>query len=459
MGAVWLGCLLGIQLLHRRGRLARLALVALGLGGAAACWAFVPTTGGISLVEAHRLLGEAQNLPVGDVARFQAGASTRQKLRVEFPRFIPDLAAAERTWIQKTVAERLHQAELDLKKDPQAASQRLQQLAADLRQSEDYATVASQVLRARQRAVRARLKLGTDEMLEAMNTGRYAAVAAIGKRLLSDLNPEADEVNLGREVHRQVRIGRERALRGQLDAGVALLETLCRRGEYAVVPAAARRLVVDLAGEAFELQLLSEVVNRLVTVRRKALSARLEAVRGELEARFKRAEHEKVAALAEQARREMHGEAREVGKPNLVSETLGPVRRKAAVARIEAASRKLEVLLKAGKYSEVGEEGRQAVTNLASEAGATGVADLLQTKLRLVRQLAVLARLDELRKEVRALLVKDQFAKVAEVGQRAAAELGQEAGAVGVAADLARFKEGCEVFGDLARKAKKSDPD
>jgi hypothetical protein len=47
---------------------------------------------------------------------------------------------------------------------------------------------------------------------------------------------------------------------------------------------------------------------------------------------------------------------------------------------------------------------------------------------------------------------------VAAAGERLWQDMGDEARAVGMADELQRFRQGCGVFGDLARQANKPDP-
>src|SRR5262245_27272978 len=58
----WLGLLAGLALARRRRWPARLAWVAAGGGAALAAWYFVPTTGGVNLLQAERVLSAARGL-------------------------------------------------------------------------------------------------------------------------------------------------------------------------------------------------------------------------------------------------------------------------------------------------------------------------------------------------------------------------------------------------------------
>src|SRR5262245_14606968 len=58
VGCAWLGVVLSLVVLWWLRWPVRLGVLLVGLGGAAACWFFVPTTGGLSLFDGQRRLEE-----------------------------------------------------------------------------------------------------------------------------------------------------------------------------------------------------------------------------------------------------------------------------------------------------------------------------------------------------------------------------------------------------------------
>jgi hypothetical protein len=137
---------------------------------------------------------------------------------------------------------------------------------------------------------------------------------------------------------------------------------------------------------------------------------------------------------------------------------LQDARRQAVLARLKQAEAELEGLLAGGRLVAVAAAGRRRAADLQGEAEATGVQDEVRGRLLDPRRRAVRARLEAARRETAALLKQDRFHAVAAAGERLWQDMGDEAKAVGMADELRRFRQGCGVFGDLARQAKKADP-
>jgi hypothetical protein len=458
-GCVWLGCLIGLRLTRERRWYVRTGFVLAGLGGAAACWLFVPTTGGVSWMEAERRLAEVRALPVGDLDRFRRTAQQRKKLAAEFPRLKADIQEAERSWVRQTAARGIQQADAKRANDPAEALRMLGRLDAELRGSEDHRQVGRLLEDARRRAMQARIDRGEAELVARVNKKQYAAVAGAGARLLAEVDADASALGMLDDVRRRVQAVRLRAARAHLAQIEGRLKDLCERRRYAEVATEVGRLAGELRGEAAALNIAPEVDQRLTPLRRKAIEARVAALRGDMEAYLVRAEFKMVAELADKAWPELEREARAVGQPALLNNQLAPVRQQAARARIEVARRTLEALLGEGKFAEVAAVGQRTETELGPEAAATTGRPLMESTLRAVRRRALLGRLEQARGQFRALLVKDRYQDIEELAERVGADLGAEAAAVDARAEVEKFCAGCQAVADLARKAGKSDPD
>jgi hypothetical protein len=458
VACVWLGFLIGLPLARRRRWYTRLAFVLVGLAGAVACWLFVPTTGGVSWMEAERRLAGIKSLPVGELDRFGREARDRKVLAAEFPRLKPEIQELEMTWLRQTAARGVEKAEAERADNPAKALRLLRELDAALRHSEYYPQVSASVHEARRRAMQARINEGEAELVALVDKKRYSAVADAGARLLSEVGQEAGELGVEGEARQKVQAVRLRAARAHLSLAEDTLKGLCERRRYADVPKEARRFSADLRGEATALGIVGEVDRRLTPLRRKALEARVAGVRGDMEAHFARADFAAVAELAEEARGELGDEAEAIGLGKLPYTALDGVRTKAARERIENARRHLEELLQAGKLAEVAAAGERAEAELRPEANKTACQGLLVSKLHGVRRRALLARLEQARGEFRALLVKDRYTAIEELALSVATDLRPEAGVVNARAEVDKFCNGCRAVADLARKAGKGGP-
>jgi hypothetical protein len=137
---------------------------------------------------------------------------------------------------------------------------------------------------------------------------------------------------------------------------------------------------------------------------------------------------------------------------------LQDARRKAVLARLQKAEAEMEADLARGQPGAVAATGRRWAAELQGEAEACGAWDEVRGRLQDLRRRAVQARLEAARRETAGLLKQDRFQAVAAAGERLWQDMGDEAKAVGMADELQRFRQGCGVFGDLARQAKKPDP-
>jgi hypothetical protein len=138
---------------------------------------------------------------------------------------------------------------------------------------------------------------------------------------------------------------------------------------------------------------------------------------------------------------------------------LQDVRRKAVLERLTKAEAEMEGQLARGQPGAVAATGRAHAAALGGEAEAVGVQDEVRQRLLELRHRAARARLEAARRETAALLKRDRFQAVAAAGERLWQDMGEEARAVGMADELQQFRQGCGVFGDLARQANKPDPE
>src|SRR5262249_34872956 len=128
---------------------------------------------------------------------------------------------------------------------------------------------------------------------------------------------------------------------------------------------------------------------------------------------------------------------------------------KVMVARIDARGRELEELVKKGELTKVPEQSRQWEADLADDVREAGAEKALAGRFLPVRRKAWQPRLEQARQDFLARLKANRDAEIGEVGAKAMKELEKEAVVVGRLDELKAFVERCEVFADVARKAKK----
>jgi hypothetical protein len=143
---------------------------------------------------------------------------------------------------------------------------------------------------------------------------------------------------------------------------------------------------------------------------------------------------------------------------DLVRGELLAARKRALLAQLKAAQVEAEELIDAGEWAVVARRGAFWADQLADEAKALGAEAEVNERLTPLRRKAVQARLEVARKEIARLLREDRFEAVADAGAKLARDAGDDARAVGLGDDLDRVCQGCAVFGDLARQAKKQVP-
>jgi hypothetical protein len=457
--AAWLGLLVGVSLARRQRWWARLAWVLAGVAGAVAAWLFVPTVGGVSLYQAERAIEEARALAPGDVAGYQAQARERALVGHEFSTRKDELVAAERRWVHKTAEAGLRAVAARRDTEPEVASKELKRLHQDLlRCAPGYVAggpIPAQILQARRDVLEARVGRGERELEGLLRRGRHEEVAERGQRLMEELRGEAREMQLeDRLLERVVRVRRQ-ALAARAEAGVNSLRGLLRKKQYAEVARVGRGLEDDLRAELAALSEGVAVRERLRAVRREALVAAVSASRSDMEGSFARGELKTVEEAGRKAEKELRGEAADLGRLDLLEQELLPIRRKALVERGARTVRAAEELLAARKFTAAGAAAKSAQAELAAEAQRVNAAGDVEGKLRAVRQRALRGRLDEARSAALMLWAKDRYQALAEAVTQSARELEDEAEAVGLSAELAKFRATWDAVLELARQAGK----
>jgi hypothetical protein len=250
---------------------------------------------------------------------------------------------------------------------------------------------------------------------------------------------------------------RQRIVRSWLDDEEAGLGGLIKEKKFIVLPAACDRVLEKLRPEARLAGLEDELIQRVREVRRQGVRGRIAAAKDELTRLLTGKDHAGVARQGAALVRSLSDGAAEVGLGAELTEPLQEIRKQSLTAWSEQAARQLADLLAKGKLIEVAREGARSMNELNDEATALANPQALE-RLREVRGKALRARLEAARREALALVKQDRNQAAEQLGLRTEEELGDEARAVGAESEVVAFRKTCEVFGDLARKAKKSDP-
>ncbi len=449
---VWVGLLLAWPAGRRRRWYTRLGCAAAGLAGMVACWLWVPTLGGLNLWQAEGVIEQTRRLAPDDIAGFLAGAAERARVRRDFPRLGSEIRTAERSWCGRLARREIDEAQRERAGDPAAAGQRLRRLHTLLQNTEAYQALSPEVHRARRNALEARLNRLTAHLEEQMRQKRHTAVIEEARRAENELAEEAREVHRETLLRSRLRELRRKNLKAHADTGVEALKRRLAEGRLAEVAVEARRLEAELLPEARALGQENEVAPRLRAVRRQALSARLVRAVEDVEGLLKKGDDLGVPARARQHEDELRAEADAVGVKRL-SEHFQPARRTALARRVEKGRRMLEDLLKKKDLAGVARRGDQLVRELEPEAAEAGAGPEWRKPLTALRRKALSARLEQARVEARALLARDRYEALSEAGDKALRDLGLEAEAVGMSAELLKFRDLCRFFARLAKEA------
>jgi hypothetical protein len=454
-GAVlWLGLLLALVAGRRWRWYWRLGFFALAALGPVACWYLVPTTGGVSLLEAERRLADIRRLPVGDVKGYTSAAASRAQLGKEFPLWKGDVTTAERSWLRRTASEAITEANKLLERDPAAALGKLKKAQASLQRIDHFASTAqSEFIQARRHAVAARLKQVENDLGVLLLKGQFARFSREANDALEELVPDAAAVGNRPVVEARIRQLRVQGVRKQADAARDALEALLRRKEYAKVAEEGSRLQRELTPPAAVLGEDADLTGAIRPLREKAYQARLDAMVARLQGLFDKKDFEAVPKAAEEAAKELRPEGQALGQEGSIRTRSAGLREKAFRRRMLLARKTLDELFAKKDYVAVASRGKQLQSTLEGEAGVVGASGDLTKTLAEVRRKALKERLEQARKEALTLLAKDRYQAAGEVGERAVKEMGEEADAVASRAELDRFRDSCRVFADLAKKA------
>jgi hypothetical protein len=451
--ALWLGLLLAWPLGRRRRWYTRLAVAVAGLVGAVACWLWVPTTGGINLWRAEQVVARVRSLPAGDLAAYTAEAAERNRVSSEFGRRRGDIRAAERSWMMRTVTAEMFQAESERLRDPAAAQARLQKVNAAFRRSEHYNQVHSMLFQARRNTLDSRLSRLDADLRDLTRKGEFTAVARRAREAQQELFAEAQELSMEDGLHQRIAEIRIRNLRAHIAAATVRLDALAREQRYAEVAATGRRLVAELQPEAHKLNLEGDLGRAIDTRRRAALRRRIELAQAELQALLKKGDDEAVPRRAVEYEKELRDEA-EALRDQTLGNAFKAARRAALDSRARKALAELKELLADRDYAAVARRGDRLTRELEPEAQAIGLGTTWRDPILVVRRKALAARLDQTRTQARALLEKKSYRAMGETGEKAVAELGPEAAAVGMSKEVRQLGDLCRFYARLAKEAK-----
>jgi hypothetical protein len=196
----------------------RLAWVLGGLAVAALAWWFVPTSSGVSLFRAHRYLATLESLPAGEVAEYVRDRPLRKALVRGFPLLEPEVAAAEKRWLQRTVDAAIEEADEGRDSDPAQASMDLRELALQLSPLEHFHIIVEPLREARLRAFRARLTAVRKEIEGLLAKDRLVEVGTSAERRTEELRSEAQALDVETEVTDRLLAVRRLAFQRRLDA-------------------------------------------------------------------------------------------------------------------------------------------------------------------------------------------------------------------------------------------------
>lgn len=301
--ATGLGLTFAILLLLRRRWWIALGCAAVGVLVAVGAWWLTPTAGGPSLWSAHqeaaRYQADLGRLPAGDLDAFLKEKAERRELLRLFPRFAPEVGAAEREWLTRA-AEAL---EANLRAVPAGDMAGFRKEERQRRQltgpftvkmrgaEEDWARRSAE-------AVAAEIKTLAPAGRDGLMRVRAAYRLWLRDERLHHLASQPPQID---EAERDWAVRAATAAKTEADA--------LRAGDPAKASARLREAWDDLAA----LELLEPVREQLRAARRQAAAARLEAARRETMALLVADRFVAVGELGEKVARELADEADLVG--------------------------------------------------------------------------------------------------------------------------------------------------
>ncbi len=453
----WLGVFVGLSRMYRDGWLARLGVVAAGVGAAAGCFLFVPTSGGTTWWAARNELAAVASIPEGDVAAFRAGQGRRDALRREFRGWDRDIDRAEREWVGRLVSGLPAEIEAAAKADADKALARLLEVERGLASSPHRGAFQGPMHRVWEGAVKARLAEITKAADGLAARGLYLrahedaqeAADALQKRIAGHFTTTL--------VRDEVLRLRERLLDQHLREGEKTLNDLLKEGKHEAVGREGRRLAADLAQVAAPLRRAGEVVGRLARPRGEAALALAEAVRTEAAGHLAGNDPDKAAEVLASGSKGLEAEARAAGVWVAMVTDAAPLRKRVLGVRVARAEKDIEALLDKKEHEKAGAAARAAFAALAGEARELDEITSVEVRFLGLRQRALRARLDAAREALQALLVKEEFEGAGRVADETEAALRAEADALGRRKELDEFVSRCRAIARLAAAAKKKE--
>jgi hypothetical protein len=165
---------------------------------------------------------------------------------------------------------------------------------------------------------------------------------------------------------------RKRALSARVQQANDVLAALNKAGKYDQVPARASKYEAEFRDENTALGNAVSLAGSFLPARETALKRRADAVCKTLDVLLKTQQFTEVAKRGKEAVKELDEEGRAIGKSDW-RDPITALRRKALSARLDAARVTAREQLKKDQYRAMGETGEKAYTDLADEAEAVGL--------------------------------------------------------------------------------------
>lgn len=458
--AAWVGLLFALLIGSQWRWYSRVGWAAVGVVGLVLCWLFVPTTEGNNYWQAQSILARTRELPAGELEAFTAEVPRRREIANDFRHLRAPLLEAERDWMRRTV-----QAEIVKAKgaDPVAALARLREVKAAIRAADRSFGFVQSLTEVQQEVFAARLEVLKRELNGMTEKGRYKEAAGLARAATVELDAEAHELGMARELTEGLREWRKRNVLAWARAAEVVLKKLESDGKYVEVAVDGARCEAELipdAWENFEVRgrpagrfvdaETEEALERLRACRRRALGARLRLASADLDALLAKGEDEQVSVRARQFEDEFRGENEALHNPSNPSAAFLPTRQKALSRRAERAATSLQDLLTRKDYAAVALRGTEATRQLEPEGSAVGKSDWREPILS-VRRTALDARLEQCREATQQDLRNRRYHAIGETGEKTYTDLAAEAEAVGRLGEVAKFRASCRVIAKLAK--------
>jgi hypothetical protein len=302
------GYVLALALARKKRWRACLGWAAGGLAASALAWLFVPTTEGFSYWSATRRMRSLEEMPAADLDSYAALHAQLEDLRRQYPTFGSRAEQAEKDWVVRFVDAKVARSDKRLASDPAGASAELQQIARRLSGDRRYALVKDRLTAARGRAARAALDAAAKECAGLGAEHRFRDAMAVVARLETVLGNEARALGLENKLA-QVRAGVEQAeIEWTVDTEVAAAEK-----SLATDPVGSSVSLSKLAERLKSSRWFSQVENRLLAARLRAVRATLEAAKKDCRELIKADRYLDAQAAAERVGTALREEAKAVG--------------------------------------------------------------------------------------------------------------------------------------------------